>query len=67
MAEGVLFSIINLPGCPVDELKKRFAYVLQPRMLLEIVRILELCSCIRIQKLTSRTLRKKSLFDNGEF
>ncbi|VDK88842.1 unnamed protein product [Litomosoides sigmodontis] len=67
MAEGVLFSIINLPGCPIDELKKRFAYVLQPRMLLEIVRILELCSCIRIQKLTSRTLRKKSLFDNGEF
>ncbi|MCP9260012.1 hypothetical protein DINM_003400 [Dirofilaria immitis] len=42
MAEGILFSIINRPGCPIDELKKRFAYVLQPRMLLEIVRVLEL-------------------------
>uniref|UniRef100_A0A158Q6Q2 DEP domain-containing protein n=1 Tax=Elaeophora elaphi TaxID=1147741 RepID=A0A158Q6Q2_9BILA len=64
MAEGVLFSIISRPGCPIDELKRRFAYVLQPRMLLEIVRILELCSCIRIQKLTSRTFRRKSLFEN---
>ncbi|VDO59100.1 unnamed protein product [Onchocerca flexuosa] len=67
MAEGVLFSIISRPGCPIDELKRRFAYVLQPRMLLEIVRILELCSCIRIQKLTSRTFKRKSLFEDGEF
>ncbi|KAM3721200.1 General transcription factor 3C polypeptide [Dirofilaria immitis] len=64
MAEGILFSIINRPGCPIDELKKRFAYVLQPRMLLEIVRVLELCSCIHIQKLTSRTFKRKSLFEN---
>ncbi|VDM95487.1 unnamed protein product [Onchocerca ochengi] len=42
MAEGVLFSIISRPGCPIDEMKRRFAYVLQPRMLLEIVRVLEL-------------------------
>uniref|UniRef100_A0A1I7VVP8 General transcription factor 3C polypeptide 1 n=1 Tax=Loa loa TaxID=7209 RepID=A0A1I7VVP8_LOALO len=64
MAEGVLFSIISRPGCPIDELKRRFAYVLQPRMLLEMIRILELCSCIRIQKLTSRTFRRKSAFEN---
>ncbi|CAG9532989.1 unnamed protein product [Cercopithifilaria johnstoni] len=66
MAEGVLFSIISRPGCPIDELKKRFAYVLQPRMLLEIVRMLEFCSCILIQKLTSRTLRRKFLFKNDQ-
>ncbi|KAL3998247.1 hypothetical protein ACH3XW_14275 [Acanthocheilonema viteae] len=66
MAEGVLFSIISRPGCPIDELKRRFSYVLQPRMLLEIVRILELCNCIRIQKLTSRIFRRKSLFESDQ-
>ncbi|VIO96526.1 Uncharacterized protein BM_BM6436 [Brugia malayi] len=64
MAEGVLFSIIGRPGCPIDELKRQFAYVLQPRMLLEMIRILELCSCIRIQKLTSRTFKRRSVFEN---
>ncbi|VDN05694.1 unnamed protein product [Thelazia callipaeda] len=64
IAEGILFSIINHPGCHIDELKRRFAYVLQPRMLLEIVQILEVCSCIRLHKLTAGPMRKKSPFNN---
>ncbi|VDN41683.1 unnamed protein product [Gongylonema pulchrum] len=65
MAEGILFSVITRPGCTIDDLKLSFAYVLQPRLLVELVRVLEMAGCLSVRKSASEPFRKKSPFDSG--
>ncbi|MFH4976341.1 hypothetical protein AB6A40_003050 [Gnathostoma spinigerum] len=62
MAEGVLFTLINRPGIPYTDLKAKFAYALQPRLLIELVEVLERCGCVHVLRATPILTRFSSPF-----
>ncbi|KHN76568.1 hypothetical protein Tcan_11472 [Toxocara canis] len=65
MMEGILFSIVNRPGGTLDELKGRFAFALQPRMVGELVNLLECYGCVRVCSTNVKPIRLKSPFDRS--
>uniref|UniRef100_A0A158R5M0 CID domain-containing protein n=1 Tax=Syphacia muris TaxID=451379 RepID=A0A158R5M0_9BILA len=62
MSEGVLLTVVDSPGISMKDLQARFAFALQPRMLLDLLNLLIKCGCIEVIRKEQSSCKLKSPF-----